>query len=175
MRLFIAIDFNGLKEYFDELNNKIDDSLARMKKTNDFHLTLKFLGEISDDKIKLIKDRLSKINFDKFTLVLDKIGVFPNENHINVIWVGVKPDIKLKDLQTKIEESLKEFNFKKEFEFHPHITLARVKFINDKDKFVSNLNEIKVGNKRLVVENFRLVKSELRPNGPVYEDIYIFQ
>jgi len=174
MRLFIAIDFNELKDYFIELENKIDKSLAKLKEISTFHLTLKFLGEINDDKVELIKEKLKEIKFYSFSLSLDKIGVFPSENYIRVIWVGVTPTNQVIELQQKVEDSLKEFNFKKDFKFHPHVTLARVKFVKDKEKFIKNLRDIKVGDKGVEVRDFRLVKSTLKPEGPVYEDVAVF-
>lgn len=174
MRLFIAIDFNELNDYFIELQNKIDKSQAKLKEVLTFHLTLKFLGEVSDDKANRIKEKLNEIKFTQFSLTLDKIGFFPNENYIRVIWIGLSPKDKVIELQKKIEDSLKEFNFKKDFEFHPHLTLARVNFVKDKEKFVKSLKDIKVDKKSMEVRNFRLVKSTLKPEGPVYEDIAVF-
>ncbi len=174
MRLFIAIDFNELKDYFCGLQGKVDKSLAKLKEVSAFHLTLKFLGEVPDDKVDLIKERLRGIKFKPFSLSLDKIGVFPNENYIRVVWVGVEPKEEVVELQSKTEDSLEEFGFKKDFKFHPHITLARVRFVSDKGKFVRNLKDIKVDDNKVEVKDFRLVKSVLKPEGPVYEDIEIF-
>ncbi len=174
MRLFIAIDFNELKEDMIKLQGNTDESLAKLKKTATFHLTLKFLGQVSEDKVESIKEKLKEVKFEPFSLVLDKIGVFPSENYIRVIWAGVKPKNEIVELQKKIEKVLEEFDFKKDFKFHPHITLARVKFVNDKEKFVKNLEEIKVKEKKIEVKDFRLVKSTLTPKGPVYEDIAVF-
>ena len=173
MRLFIAIDFNELKDYFIELQSKIDKSLAKLKEVSAFHLTLKFLGEINDDKVELIKEKLKEIKFTPFSLTLDQIGVFPSENYIRIIWMGVKPTEEVIKLQESIENALKKFNFKKDFKFHPHITLARVKFVKDKEKFIKNLKDIKVEEKGVEVRDFRLIKSTLKPEGPVYEDLEV--
>ena len=126
------------------------------------------------DKVDLIKEKLKAIKFEPFSLSLDKIGVFPTENYVKVIWVGVNPQEQVVKLQEKIEDSLKEFKFKRDFKFHPHITLARVKFVNDKEVFIKNLKEIKVENKTVDVNDFRLVKSTLTGEGPVYEDVGVF-
>lgn len=174
MRLFLAIDFNELKEYFSELQKNIDNSSAKLKEVSTFHLTIKFLGDVPDNQVDLIKERLKNIKFRPFSLTLDKIGVFPNESHIGVVWVGLKPRESVIELQNKIEETLKEFKFKKDFKFHPHITLARVKFVEEKEKFVKNLKDMGVENKQMEIKDFRLVKSSLTPKGPVYEDLEVF-
>ena len=59
MRLFRAIDFNELKDCLVNLQSQIDKSLAKLKEVSVFHLTLKFLGEVSDDKISIIKEKLN--------------------------------------------------------------------------------------------------------------------
>lgn len=175
MRLFIAIDFKEIKDNLIGIQSKIDDSSSELNQVSAFHLTLKFLGEVEDDKVSLIKQKLSSIKFNPFTLTARNIGVFPTENFIKVIWIGVKPEEQVKELQSRIESALKEFNFKKDFEFHPHITLARVKFVRDKIRLNKNLKEIKIEPKTITVNDFRLVKSTLTPEGPVYGDIGIFR
>jgi len=174
MRLFIAIDFNELNEDFKALQNNIDKDLAKLKEVSTFHLTLKFLGEVPEEKVGVLKERLNEVKFKSFSLSLDKIGVFPSESYIKVIWVGITPQDQVIELQKKIEDSLKDFNFKKDFEFHPHITLARVKFVKDKENFLKNLKDIKVEEKTIEVKDFRLVKSTLTSEGPVYEDLEIY-
>ena len=174
MRLFIAIDFNELREELSKAQSRIDSSLAKLNPVSAFHLTMQFLGEVDDSKVELIKAKLKEIKFKPFSLALDKVGVFPSESYVRVIWAGVKPHDEVKELQKNVEEALKEFNFKKDFDFHPHITLARVRFVSDKAKFAKNINEIKLENKELDINDFRLVKSTLMRNGPEYEDVEIF-
>jgi len=174
MRLFIAIDFNELKGEFTELQNKIDISLAMLKPVSTFHLTLKFLGKVSIENAEKVKKKLKNIKFKHFSLTLDKIGVFPSENYIRVIWVGTKDNEDIIKLQEKIELELKEFSFKKDFKFHPHITLARVKSVNNKEEFNKKLKDLRIEEKTIEVNNFKLVKSTLTPKGPVYEDLKEF-
>lgn len=171
MRLFIALDFNELKEDLAKLQSNIDESTVKLKKTEIFHLTLKFLGKVSEDKAKEIKKKLKEIKFTPFSLTLDKIGVFPTEEFIRVVWIGTKPQEEITKLQKDIETALKNFNFKKDIEFHPHITLARVKYVDNKEKFIKNIKDLKVEEKTIKIKDFRLVKSKLTPKRPVYEDL----
>lgn len=159
MRLFIAIDVSKeVHDYLYKIQSKLDKNLTLL---SSFHLTLKYLGEISEKMIPQINSNLSKIKFEPFNLELNEIGSFPNKKFIKIIWVGVKDQSKLMDLQKKVEVTLEEFNFKKEFVFHPHITLARV---NKKINFPN----IKIENKKFLVSNFNLYQSTLTPNGPIY-------
>jgi len=174
MRLFTAIDFKEIEDYLIKLQNNIDSSIAQLKPVSAFHLTLKFLGKVSEDKADIIKEKLKQVKFSPFSLTLDKIGIFPNENFIRVIWVSIKQSDEVMKLQKEIESVLEEFNFKKEFEFQPHITLARAKKIDDKEKFIKNIESIKVEEKKIMINEFKLVKSTLTQKGPVYEDIAVF-
>ena len=172
MRLFIAIDFNTLKYYFAELQLLLPKN-ARLSLTKSFHLTLKFIGDVQPDNAEKIADILKKIKFKSFSAFLDSIGIFPSENYIRVVWIGLKPEDKILELQKCIDELLKPL-FKKEKDFKAHITLARVEYPQDKKLFVEQLKTIKVDNKKIEVNNFRLIKSTLTPKGPVYEDLAVF-
>ena len=172
MRLFIAIDFNELKDYFAELQKRLPSN-AKLSRVKFFHLTLKFLGEVQPNKIDEIIENLRKFKFEKFSVSLDSIGIFPTENYIRVVWIGLKPEEKVMVLQKQIDNSLEKF-FKKEKDFKAHITLARVKFPMDKKLFVEEVKKIKVENKKIEIKDFRLMKSTLTPQGPAYEDLEVF-
>lgn len=171
MRLFIAIDFNELGDYFIGLQ-KLLPLNARLAYTRTFHLTLKFLGEVQPEKVNSIIGALKTIGFETFSVTLCSLGIFPTENHIRVVWVGLMPEEKVLELQKKIDESLKGM-FKSDRGFKAHITLARVKSVDDKKAFVGHLKKIKVERKRVEIRNFRLIRSTLTPNGAVYEDMWV--
>jgi len=172
MRLFIAVDFNELKDYFNELQGQLPGN-AKLSLTKSFHLTLKFLGEVQPNKADEIISILKGIKFEHFTAYLDSAGIFPDENNIRVVWVGLRPEDKIFELQKKIDDALKPL-FKKEKGFKPHITLARVKYIDDNKYFLEEIGKIKVENKKIEVKNFKLMKSNLTAERPVYEDLAVF-
>lgn len=174
MRLFIAIELEELADYFKQLQEQIPKVKATFPKK--FHLTLKFLGEVPDNKVGEIKEKLKLIKFSAFTLKLSSTGVFPNEKFIRVVWVGLENGENIASLQQKIETAL-EGMFKKDSRFHPHITLARVKFIesNKKEEFINAIKAIKVEPKEVTIKNFKLIKSTLTKQGPVYEDLEVYE
>ena len=169
MRLFIALDLEELKDYFKKLQQQIPSDVAKLKPVSSFHLTLKFLGET--DKLDEIKQALSIVKFKPIKLTLDKIGVFPAESYVRVVWIGLKGNDELKQLQKAIESSLEKLHFRKDFEFLPHLTLARVKFVKEKPEFLKKLKSIKVEPKGITIKEFKLIKSELTREGPVYTDL----
>ena len=112
MRLFIGIFLPyEILDYLYELQNKLKKNLpgkiSCVAKKN-LHVTMRFIGETSENNLVLIKEKLNKIKFKSFRAKLDKIGVFPNENYIRVIWVGLKPAGKVIGLQQKIDSELLE-------------------------------------------------------------------
>src|SRR3989339_510401 len=117
---------------------------------------LDYLYEVEN---KLKKELPAKID-------LDKIGVFPNEEFIRVIWIGLKSK-ELGDLQRLIDYELLDL-FSKEQDFISHLTLGRIKNIQDKEKFKKAL-QIKIEDKEFEINEFCLVKSELHKEGPSYE------
>jgi len=169
MRLFIAVDIpQNFNSYLKSIQKNFGMEKG-IKLTNQFHITLKFLGEISPE---YIKENLKQIKFKPFKLTLDNVGFFPSENYIKVVWLGVKNNPYILSLQKKVDEITN--NIKSDHEFHPHITLARVKFISDREKFIKDISEIKIKNYEFEVDKFTLYKSDLTREGPVHTPLQTY-
>lgn len=176
MRLFIGIEIpDNTKDYLISIGKIISLHSGHYKFLNkeQIHITLKFLGEVPPNKLNNIIESLEKIKFNHFSVSLTKIGFFQNENHIRVIWVGLEPEKELNELQKQIDNSLKQL-FNKEKAFKAHLTLARVKNIENKKTFFEGIRKLNIKNEKIYVNNFKLIKSTLTPKGPVYEDLKIF-
>jgi len=173
MRAFIAIETPAeVNSILKEIQKKFT-GLGKINFTQEpYHLTLKFLGEITEGQCTQIKETLKTIKFKPFELELTQLGVFPNENYIKVIWVGAK-DKEVNELQQQIDLKLAGM-FAKDLRFHAHITLGRVKFIQDR-LMIKELLKTKVPSLKFEVKEFKLIKSELTPEGPKYEDIEVFK
>lgn len=176
MRCFLAIDLpSNVKEELSKIQKQLPKADMKIVEKENIHLTLKFLGEINDFQVNKIKEVLKKVKADKFNASLGKVGVFPSENFIRVVWVAMGPYLKVKELHDKIDVLLEKEKFRKDnHQFESHITLARVKFIKNKEEFVKKLREIKINPFDFEVKGFYLKKSELTNQGPVYEDIIEF-
>jgi len=173
MRLFISINLPPEAEkYLYDISRNF--TAARITPAKSFHLTLKFLGEVPDEKIDEIKASLEYIKFQKFKMRLDKVGFFADRNgHIRVIWVGLfAPEI-LYHLQKDVEDAVKKYAEPDDKKFIPHITLARVKFANDKD-LIAQIKSSKIEKTEIKVLHFSLMKSELSPIGPKYTELAQF-
>jgi len=176
MRVFIALELpENLKNEIIKIQKEIEKEKLFVGKFTDvenLHLTLKFLGDISENQIKEIKKILESTKFNKFEVKIDKISVF-NSSFIRIIWVGLVGE-NLFELQNKIDNSLKEL-FSLEERFMAHITVARPKSVSDvnRRKLIDLLSKIKINDEKFVIDNFSLKKSELNRSGSIYEDLLV--
>lgn len=173
MRIFIAIEVpEKIKEKLREVQKEFEE-YAVINFVNEFHLTLRFLGELSELKLERVKERLKNLSFKNFDLNLSNLGVFPNKKFINVLWVGLKPEKKVKDIKQIIDEKLRDM-FGVEDKFKAHITLGRVKSIKDREGFLKKVEEIEVEGD-FKVKDIKLIKSELTKDGAEYETLEVYE
>jgi 2'-5' RNA ligase len=174
MRAFIAVDLpEEVKEELLRVQQELPGAGIRAVRKNQMHLTMKFLGEITPAKADVVKAALRKIRFKPFKTCLVGVRVFPSENYVRVVWVGLEPEEEITALQKKIDCAL-EKDFLKDKKFKAHLTLARVKFVDDKKNFVEKIKKIAVKRVCFWVKDFRLKKSTLTRTGPIYEDLEVF-
>ena len=174
MRLFIALETSKeAAEHLLEVQKQLQTDNAKLTLTKSFHLTLKFLGEITPAQAEEAKKRLEAVKFKPFTASLDGTGVFPSEDQIRVVWVGIEPSEIIKDLQKQIDNAL-EGLFTQEKDFQPHVTLVRVKNITDKKQFAEQIKNLKIKPISFEVKEFKLIESQLSKEGPLYKDVAVF-
>lgn len=134
------------------------------------HITMKFLGDVREDKIEDIVSALSKINCRPFEATIKGVGVFPKLSFIRVIWLGAHGHFEM--LHSEIERVLSPFGFEKDTKFSPHATLARVKDsgkIKEIVERIKKVGDIDMGT--MNVDSICLKKSTLTPEGPIYETL----
>jgi len=174
VRLFIGIPLEKkiTREIYSLYNKFKNLKNAKFVNKENLHITLKFLGEVDEEKIPLIKNAIdsSVSNFEKFFISTNKISGFPAEKRAKVIWFNVdKNSDKIERIFNSLEINLEKIEFEKEEKkFVPHITIARVKEGANIEFIVKNLNfEFKSE-----VISMALFQSVLNPDGPVYVKIY---
>jgi len=179
MRTFISIELSERirKEIFKEFEKVRNSGFASgnfVKKEN-LHLTLKFLGNLSEEEIEKIKVKLAEIKLSKFELFTDGVGFFPSEKYVKVLWTKLVSN-QLKFIKDIIEEKLFEIGINKETkEFNSHVTVARIKSVKDRAKFLDLVKGLQIKKMSFEVENISLVKSELTRNGPRYKILEEFK
>ncbi|RMF05158.1 RNA 2',3'-cyclic phosphodiesterase [Candidatus Woesearchaeota archaeon] len=162
MRLFIAIEVAGEAA---RILKEVQESLPpSVKKTKEFHITLKFLGET--ESWQDIDKSMRNLEFEKFSITINDIGAFPNQKFPRVIWAGISESKELLNLKRDVDSLIR--NFKDDKPFHPHITLARTRRETRIDFETLRKILLKGSERSVLVNSVFLFKSTLTPEGPVY-------
>jgi len=140
------------------------------------HLTLKFLGNVASPKVSEIVKALSKAaqRTSVIHLQMGGLGVFPNWQRPQVVWVGIRGEIeKLATLQRNIDTALTPLGFPPESRgFTAHLTLGRLRervFPDERRKFGEWVRATKFETKAAFkVNSLSLIKSQLTPSGAIY-------
>lgn len=183
MRTFIAIELSEeIREALAQVESHLKYSGADVKwvEKNNIHLTLKFLGEITEEKCEKIKAILDEIaKFTKsFEISIKDIGAFPKIDYPRVIWVGLEKGAnESKVLAEKIDDALSKIGFQKESRpFAAHLTIGRVR--SSKNKQALKEKVISYDNSKLTAQNPQhvssviLFQSKLMPKGPIYTKLH---
>ena len=141
--------------------------------TENLHVTLKFIGEVSKDHLAGIGDALAGVagRFPAFSLEAEGGGAFPGTRNPRVLWVGFREPLELVgELQENMENALSGAGFPREDRpFHPHITVGRARGVLPPawgDRFVRVLSGRRFG--EVPVRSITLYESRLSPRGAVY-------
>ena len=129
MRLFVALDIeDGIRSrialFLEGVRGFAGD--ARWVRPESLHVTLKFIGEKSEEEAEKIKSALETIVADSFEMKIRGYGFFPGARRPRVFWVGIEAGANLASLEATVDEKLAALAIpKEEHAFSPHLTLAR--------------------------------------------------
>ncbi|HWD59563.1 MAG TPA: RNA 2',3'-cyclic phosphodiesterase [Stellaceae bacterium] len=169
LRLFVGIDFPPeLKLHLSLLQSGVAG--ARWIDPGNFHLTLRFIGEVDEAVAADIDEALSRLKARRFTLQLAGTGIFGGDKP-RQLWVGVERETALAALQAKVEQALMRAGLQPEpRKYAPHVTLARLRDAKrgDLQQFLASHAQFRAV--PLAVERFSLIASYPTKAGPVYED-----
>jgi len=186
-RCFIAIALTDhAREELDRLQGRLRDILppntVRWTVPKNIHLTLHFLGDVAQDRLDDIRRTLRDMaaNHNPFSLNLSNLGCFPNPRRPRIVWIGLSGETDLLvSLQRGLGEQLKKaIGFQPDTRpYSPHLTIGRVKKGIPQPQLrqlgQSLEHEIQgVGQLALLpVEGIHLIRSDLKPDGPVYTSL----
>lgn len=169
MRLFVGIGFPPeLKLRLSLLCSGVQG--ARWVDPGNFHLTLRFIGEIGGDVAADIDEGLARLRARRFTLQLAGTGIFGGDKPRS-LWVGVERCAELVALRDKVEQTLIRVGLMPEpRKFSPHVTLARLHnpALDELGGFLAAHAQFRAD--PLPVEGFSLIASLQTKAGSVYED-----
>ncbi len=174
MRLFVALEIEEpvrreLGRRCDELKKRLNGRISWVPPEK-MHITLKFIGEVSQDRAPKIVDAISGIEAAVCPFAPEGWGAFPNEKRPNVLWAGVENCEKngMAALAKAVEDRLQYIDIPAEGKpFRGHITLARLKepVRGVPEAFASCPLERLA---ETVPQRFVLMESRLEPTGSVY-------
>jgi 2'-5' RNA ligase len=183
IRTFIAIELTEaaqavLSNLENHLKTIAPPNTVRWTAPQNIHLTLHFLGDVAVEDVATINQVLETVALaaSPFSLVLEGLGCFPNFQRPRIVWVGVGGAFKtLQLIQGRLGSALQEaIGFSPEARpYSPHLTIGRVK----KGIQSAQLKQLGQALEReqavgqlvsLPVTEISLIKSELKPTGPIY-------
>lgn len=175
IRCFVAVELpEALKKALESLRTRMDlpQFDVRWVQPANLHLTLRFLGEIPEEKLPLVEEasaRAAGIS-SPFSIKIQGLGAFPKPEAARVVWVGVDPEAPLIELEKKLSRELSALKWPPpDKPFRPHLTLGRVKSsrgLGELRRLLERNREEKIG--EMVVEEIRLIRSQLQRSGPIY-------
>jgi 2'-5' RNA ligase len=175
MRCFVAVDMSTppVEACLHSLKNL--HAPLRIVPPENLHVTLKFLGEVREDRLPEITAAMGKglEKFKSFKASLKGLGVFPSMSYMRILWMGVDSK-ELIEMQHGLDAELQRLGFRRDKRFHPHLTLARIKTgrgLGDVREFLRRHEKDYYGSVR--VGKVELKESVLTPKGPIYSNIFV--
>lgn len=180
MRAFVAIELpESLRQALAREQSRFRAVCpdARWTRPEGIHLTLKFLGEISDAQVDEVKKALQGIGrFEKFTVRAQGFGFFPDARRPRIFWAGLDAPPEIGRLAAQVEGAMAPLGFPPEDRaFRPHLTLARFKIPRPQPRLQALLAEQDdplLGS--FEVSEFFLWESKLSPRGAEYRKVAQF-
>jgi 2'-5' RNA ligase len=184
IRAFVAVGLGQeLKQELRAVQLKLqEESKARVIRwvaPENIHLTFKFLGEVDASRMVELTGALEKSTegFTPFALTVRGLGSFPNARHPNVIWAGLNSQVaRAIELARRVEDTFGLLGFPQEPRpFSPHLTLGRIKReVRQPDRAAIGAAAERFPVRDygvIVVDALHLIRSELRPDGPLYTSL----
>ena len=176
VRCFVAVEIPApiqelLKSVQTDLQSHIRKG-ASWTKPGNFHLTLKFLGDVRPEKIDVVSEVVQRVadTHSPFSIEFGGIGAFPNFARPRVVWVGVKHGASIvSQLAKTVNLELAHLGFPTDNRFHPHLTLARLRTAINLEFLKNILRKYNtINDAAMSVNEITLMQSQLHPSGAVY-------
>lgn len=175
-RLFAAIKVKPSEAFLSRyygLKKSLEGEAIKWVEPENMHITLKFFGETPEHHIPAIHAALEQATSvcEPFSFNILNTGIFGSSYKPRVIWFGIQPQEGIVQLADGVFDHLREIGIERDRQnFVPHLTLARIKFIENKDHFQDVISYYREGQiQQEEVKQFHLFESHLSPKGPKYE------
>lgn len=174
-RLFIAIHIKPSEEFldvFDSIKEQLSDENIKWVDEENLHLTLRFIGEVDEDKALIIGDKLHHLKPPSpIIFSIEGLGLFGSITDPKVVVTHIKHTQDLSQLAEEINDVLLQCGVPlPEKPFIPHLTLGRIKRLHDKKLLQELISDLRNHYfQQINSTEFVLFESILRPQGPVYK------
>jgi 2'-5' RNA ligase len=180
MRCFFCLELTPvIKSQLDEVVRRLKHTPANLRwvRSDLMHVTLKFLGDIDVDFVPDLQTLTKEIaqHHASFDLTIDCLGAFPNPDRAKVIWAGCsQPRSTLLNLHAELDKRLSSYDFKRERNFKPHITLGRVRDSNPNalKTLSAQLQAAHINPMRIHINQITLMENMLGRGGPDYAALF---
>lgn len=195
IRAFLAVELtddlsNHVAQVQQDLRRRLSHDLSKRIRISwvqpaSIHLTIKFLGDMDESLIEPLRTAMTQVMEEghSMRIPLERLGVFPRLQQPRVVWVGPSDRweegddaVRLALLHQSVEDRCHTAGFARESRpLSPHLTLARIK---EGEREVGKLlaqsgaldRPLTIGS--LDMTSIVLMRSELRPTGPVYTPLW---
>jgi 2'-5' RNA ligase len=179
MRVFIAVDIiEQVKQIILQLQKRLKDSSnagsrdITWVKPDAMHLTLKFLGEITDNQLVEVCKAIKEVSagYKGFDLNIETVGSFGGKS-ARVLWIGSGSGSEtITKIAEDIEQRLEKIEFPREARpFTAHLTLCRIKSFKaglEMANLAEDYKDFKAG--AAFIDEIKVYQSQLTPQGPIY-------
>ena len=169
-RAFTCIDIpTDIAEKLSETQKEL--GVGNPVEAKKMHITLEFFEDISEKDMNNIETEFNHLDIEPFDIEIKGLGVFPSKNHIRVLWASAKSP-KIREVYKRTSEVTPPSSNK--HDFHPHVTLSRIKNLRKGDKkrihqALEDFSDVKFG--EFKASKIKLYKSVLGENGSSYHEI----
>ncbi len=178
MRTFIAIKIEPealLLQKMADLKKELAQEPIKWVDKQNLHLTLKFLGETSEEQVTQIKNMLEELASlqPPVSFIVSGMGYFKSRGMPRVLFADIHNGEALQQLAEGIETLLTPLGYNNETRpFNPHLTLGRINFLKNKQQFYQAVEAHQyVSLKSVSINEIIFFQSHLMPEGPEYREL----
>jgi 2'-5' RNA ligase len=180
VRCFVAIEIpKPVQALLKPVQTHLQSEIPKVSwtKSGNFHLTLKFLGDVYSEAMGAVSEAVQNIAATQtpFSIEFGGIGAFPSLARPRVIWVGIKHGGSIvSHLAKAVNLELKRLGFPTDTRFHPHLTLGRLRSPINLQPLKSALRKYDtIDGATVSVNEITVMQSQLHPNGAIYTPLNV--
>jgi len=180
VRAFVALELSGqVIDALTSFQGVLSSAGADIKfvERENFHLNLKFIGEISESQAARVEARLKSMAAPRAEVNIRGAGAFPSPSRPRVVWAGVSKEHEglVAPIASEVERLLEGVGERDSRPYRPHVTLGRVRSYHNLKRLEELLRENsdkEFG--QVMFSEVKLKSSQLTPGGPVYTDMGVY-